>query len=94
MMPQVTSLMDQPFIMVPNPNYVPASTAMLPPPTGQQPASTVTPPPEMDATTPESSHRSKAIADAPPPPPIVQLRIWPDSSTTLVSHLVSCISCL
>ncbi|RYQ94956.1 hypothetical protein Ahy_B08g089932 [Arachis hypogaea] len=40
----VAGLSDQPFIMVPNPNYVPPSTVTTLPPSAQQPNATATPP--------------------------------------------------
>ncbi|QHN87416.1 uncharacterized protein DS421_16g554930 [Arachis hypogaea] len=58
MKPQVAGLADQPFIMVPNSNYVPPSTTTTSPPIGQQPSSTAMLPPATDVVTPASSHRS------------------------------------
>ncbi|RYR17735.1 hypothetical protein Ahy_B03g062425 isoform A [Arachis hypogaea] len=82
--PQIADLADQQFIMVPNPNYMPPSTATTPPPIAQHPATTSTPPPAMDTAALESSHISEVAADASPPPPIIRLNIWPNDSTRLI----------
>ncbi|RYQ97046.1 hypothetical protein Ahy_B08g093027 [Arachis hypogaea] len=92
--PQVAGLTDQPFIMVPNPNYVPPSMATTLPPTAQQPTSTSTLPPTMDAEAPESSHSSEPATNAPSPPPIVRLKILPDGGMVdLVGWLFLCCRC-
>ncbi|QHO34130.1 uncharacterized protein DS421_9g264300 [Arachis hypogaea] len=60
---------DQPFIIVPNPNYVLPSMAIPPPPTIQRPVATVTLPPMTEAVNLESS-RGSEVTDAPQPLPI------------------------
>ncbi|XP_016164543.1 uncharacterized protein LOC107607069 [Arachis ipaensis] len=77
---QVVGLVDQPFIMIANPNYVPPFTVTTPPPMTYQPAAIVMSPPATKAAAPESSHRSE-VADTPPPLPIVRLTIWLDGGS-------------
>ncbi|RYR50376.1 hypothetical protein Ahy_A07g036968 [Arachis hypogaea] len=81
----VAGLVDQPFIIVPSPNYVPPSTVRMPPPTAQQPTAIVTPPPTTEAAALESSYGSEA-ANATLSLPIVWLTIWPDSGTGFVPN--------
>ncbi|RYR69023.1 hypothetical protein Ahy_A03g015541 [Arachis hypogaea] len=85
--PQVAGLAEQPFIMVPNPNYVSSSTATTFLPIVQQPASTAMPSPTTDATVSESNHVSDATVDAPPPPTITRLRIWPNGGMGFLPNL-------
>ncbi|RYR09752.1 hypothetical protein Ahy_B05g078157 [Arachis hypogaea] len=71
--------------MVPNPNYVPVSTATTTPPSAQQHTVLTTPPPATNTAVLESSHGSQ-LADAPPPPPIVRMTIWPDGETAFAPN--------
>ncbi|QHO51427.1 uncharacterized protein DS421_1g30830 [Arachis hypogaea] len=67
--------------MVPNPNYVPASTATTPPPSTQQPTVSAMSPLATDAVMPKSFHGSQP-ADAPLPSPIIRMTIWLDWRTS------------
>ncbi|RYR74162.1 hypothetical protein Ahy_A02g008792 [Arachis hypogaea] len=65
--------------MVPNPNYIPMSTAMMPPPSAHQHNVLATLPPATDIGAPKFSHKSD-LAHAPPPSPI-GYRFVPNNNT-------------
>ncbi|RYR28425.1 hypothetical protein Ahy_B01g052547 [Arachis hypogaea] len=86
---QIVGASEQPFIIVSNPNYVPASTVTPLPPFAQQSTVSATPPPATDTAVLESSHGSQPY-DAPLPSPIVRLTIWFDGRMTFAPNNDAC----